>query len=891
MSRLQGWWEVLRSLLLRRRVEREMEDELRFHMESQVAENVGAGMTPAQARAEAAHAFGAADRFREETRDARGTRRIEDFVRDVGHGLRVLRRTPGLSLVAVLTLALGVGATVALFSVVKGVLLAPLPYPQADRLVSVWGRFLPESGFDFPRFVLSPPEYFDYRAQNHSLEDVAASQVSGATLVRDDGQPIRVHAALITANLFAVLRVSPELGRSFTVEEDAPGGAPVAILGNALWRAAFGADPTIIGRTVRINGKPWQVVGVMPAGFAFPDENVQLWATLGLDPAVRDNRSSHFLTAVGRLRPGGTLVSASREMSALMARWKIEYPNIHTGHFLYLSSLTDDVTGPVRPALFVLLGAVCILLLIGCANVASILLARGAARAREVAVRTALGAGRARLVQQFLTEGLLVALLGGALGLLFARAGLGAILASAGGSLPRAAGVRVDAGVVLFASAVSLLAALLSGSAPAWRASAVEPQRALRDGDRSSTQGGGRARLRSGLVVAQVALAMTLVSAAGLVLRSFLALAAVQPGFDVRGVVSLDLSLPRADYADSSRVVAFMDAMRERMRALPGVRAAGATSTLPLHGRPGNTDFDVEGRPPRAPGEPASSGDLIAISAGYLDAMHTRVVEGRAFTDADRQSAAPVALVNRTLARMFWPGQSPLGRRLRESGFDGGPWLTVVGVVDDVRYALLDADQRPAWYVPLAQSAGSLGYTPRGLTFVARTDGDAGALAPALRDIVRSLDAGMPVIGLQTMEDVMHGSLARPRFTLQLLEVFATLALLLGAIGLYGTLSCAVGERVRELGIRRALGARAGVIALLVLRHGLALTLAGIALGLSAALAGSGVLRNLLFEVSPLDPLTFAGVTGVMLLSALLACLVPLARALRLDPIRVLRSE
>jgi predicted permease len=882
--------EALRTLVHRRSEEREMRDEMLFHLESEAEAKLLAGLDPKAAREGALRSFGSVDRYMEEVRDARGLRWLEDAVKDVSFGMRALRRSAGATMVAVVTLALGIGATTAIFSVVNGVLLEPLPYGDPDRLVAVWGRFLPESGFDFPRFVLSPPEYFDYRVETRSMDDVAAFTGSSATIVPQGGTAMRVRAAGITWNAFAVLGVAPALGRGITADEDAPGAGGVIVVSHALWQSAFGGAPDVVGRTMRVNGTAVEIVGVMPAGFSFPGEDVMLWSPLGLDPSVRVNRQSHFLLAIARLQAGVTVESASVEMETLMARWKAEYPDIHTGHFLWLRPLADDVVGDVRVALYVLLGAVGVVMLIVCANVANLLLAKGSARQTELAVRATLGAGRRRLIRQLMTESALLAFAGGVAGLFLAWLGLRTILTGSSNAIPRVANVELDSVVLLFTLGVSVLATLAAGVTPALRASMADPQSTIREGGRSVTGGRGTGRLRSTLVIIEVALAVLLIAGAGLMIRSFRTLTAVDPGFRPDGVLMADVTLPGGDY-DDTRVYQAQQDLLDRMAALPGVHDAAMTSSLPLFETPGNYDFDIESRPPAGPGQPATSGDFIAATPGYPAALGIDLVKGRWFEPGDREDALLVAVVNRTAARMFWPNEDPLGKRIRmASNRFEFPWLEIVGVVEDIKYASLSGSFRPAWYAPLAQMQEVQGSPVRGITFVLRSGDGVDALAPTVRQIVADYDAGLPIGALDTVDGVLRDSVAGPRFILTLLGVFAALAMLLGTIGLYGVLSYSVSERSRELGIRMALGARRISLLSLVAGRGVTLALAGIALGVPAALASSRVLRGLLYETSPTDPATFATVALVMLSVALLASLVPAIRAVRLDPVRVLRE-
>lgn len=890
MANLRGVGELLRSLLRRRAMDEEAAEEMRFHVEEETAANMRRGMGRAEAERRARLEFGGEDRFMEETRDARGTRWLEDLVRDVVWSVRVMRRSPGPSFVAVLTIALGIGAATAVFSVVKAVLLDPLPFPDSDRLVSVYGRFLPESGFDFPQFPLSAPEYFDYRENNRSMVDVAAMGTLGVTLQPEGGEAERVIGGTVTANLFDVVGVSPLLGRGFTAEEDVPDGPGVVMISHGLWQRAYGGDAGIIGRMIRLNGFNVEVVGVMPAGFSFPGRDLALWVPQGLNQAA-NQRSSHSLSAVARLRPGVTFEEAQAEMVVMMSAWEAEYPEIHTGHFLFLRSLKDDVVGDVKLALLVLMSAVGVIVLIVCANVANMQLARATTRQREVAVRAALGGSRRRLVGQFLTESALLALAGGASGVVLARFGVSAILAAAAGSIPRSDSVDADPVVALFALAVTFVTALASGALPALRAAGASPQSAMREGDRSATHGKSRTRVRSGLVVVEVALAVVIVVAAGLMVRSFRALVSVDAGFDPRGVLTASVSLPSGTYPDLAGVQSFHERVVERLKALPGVQSASATSALPLDGGSnGVWDFMVEGRPDPAPGQPAFNGEVIVMMPGLAETLGMRVIEGRFFDATDREGSARVTVVNRKLASTFFPGESAVGRRIRVEALDDAPWLTIVGVLDDFRNLTLDSEQLAGWYTPFAQATNSIDFLPRRLSYVIRTSGDPAQLASAVRSAIQAEDSALPVTALGTMASVVSDSLAGQRFTLRLLGVFATLALLLGAIGLYGTLSCAVAERTRELGIRRALGATDREILGVVADQGLRLTTLGLAAGMLVALAGTRLLQGLLFGVQPTDPATLVLVAITMLVAAAIAAVVPSMRAVRLNPLEILRD-
>jgi putative ABC transport system permease protein len=887
MSWIDGVRATVRGWLLRGREDRELREEMDDHLRRDAEEHVRIGMTAGAGRREARLRFGAVDRVHEEVRDARGARVLDDLGRDVSYAVRSLRRAPGFTAAALLTIALGVGATTAIFSVVDGAVLRPLPYANGDRLVAVWGRFVPESGFDFEYFPLSGPEYVDYRAAARTMRDVAPYRTTGLTLVREEAAPQRLQATLASAHLFDVLGVTPAYGRLFTREEDVPGGPAVAVLGHALWRTTFAADPAVLGTTVRLNGVATEIVGVLPPDVAFPTSAQALYLPLRFDAADPGHRSSHGLSAAGILAPGATLADAEREVDVLMARWKAEYPDVHTGHFLVLRRFIDDVLGDAKPVLFVLLGAVAFVLLIVCANVANLLLARGEVRTRELAVRGALGAGRARLVRQLLTESVVLALVGGAAGAVVAWAALRPLLALGAGSIPRADDVAVDARVLGFALLATLACSILFGVIPALRAGRTAPEESLRGAGRT-TAGRVRQRLRGTLVASQVALAFLLVAGAALMIRSFHELTRVDAGVDPDGVLIADLSLPAAEYEEAERVVGFTDALLERLRALPGVTSASVTSSLPLLETPGNWDFQLEGVAPPLPGQPAHSGDHVVIGPDYAAALGVRMVEGRAFDATDRADGLLVTMLNETAARTFFPNGGALGQRLRLS--EDSPWLTIVGVIGDVRYASLDAEPRPAWHVPYAQSP-LVGGPARGLTYVVRTAGDAAALAGGVRAVVRELDPNLPIPTLATMHEVVGDSVARPRFLTTLLVLFGALAATLGAVGLYGVLAYTVAQRGREFAIRMAVGAGRPAIFGRVLRDGLVLALAGLGAGVLLALAAVRLIESQLFGIAPRDPATFGAVAALLLVVASAACALPALRAVRTAPLEALRGD
>ena len=881
----------LLSLFRRTRVEADMHEELDIHVAMEIEHLMGEGLDAKEARRRALVAFGGMERMQERARDVRRPRWLEDLVQDCRLGLRSLRRAPGFSAVAVLTLMLGVGATTAMFSVVNSVLLSPLPYPQADRLVAVWSRFLPESGFDFPESPLSPPEYFDYRTQTRTLADVAAYSGMRATLIDNEGGGISVRGAAATSNLFDVLRVRPAHGRTWTADEDVAEGTRVVVIGHALWQRAFGGAADILGRTISVNGNPAQVIGVMPEHFAYPTAEFELWLPAGLDPAVDNQRASHYLGVVGRMRDGVDVASAHREMSTLMERWRVEYPAMHTGHFLFLRPLLDNVVGTARPALLVLLGAVGFVLLIVCTNVANLLLARGEARRRELALRSALGAGRSRLVRQFLAEGAVLSLIGGVLGVALAYALLRATLALGSASIPRVETVNVDGRVLLFTAAITLFTTLVFALAPLTGLTLAEPRREL--GDAARTTGSARGlRLRRTLVTVEVALAVIVVIGAGLMVRSFGALTAVDHGFGADDdMLVTELSLPAGSYAEATDVVTFYRELSDRLGRLPGVQHVGATGTLPLGNSVGNVDFVVEGIAPPAPGEPAQSGDIIITDPGFVAAFDVDVIDGRFFQSSDHDGSLPVVVVNRRLARMFWPGESAIGKRLRLSTDEEVPWLQVVGVVDDVQFRTPSDAMRPAWYVPMSQMAVSGIGTGRRFHVATRSALDPTTLGNDVRSIVRDMDATLPIIRMRPLETIVSNAVATPRFTMSVLSLFAALALVLGTIGIYGVLAYAVARRTREFGIRMALGADWRAVTSLVLGEGVSMVGLGLAVGMLGAVGATRLIDGLVFGVSTTDPITFVSVAAAVCVTTLAASIAPLWRSLRSDPVRALRAE
>jgi putative ABC transport system permease protein len=818
-------------------------------------------------------------------------RPMSGLAQDVRYACRVLLRQPAYAAFVIGTLAIGIGATTAVFSVVHGVLLRPLPFAESDRLVAVWGRFDPESGFDFPQFSLSAPEYLDYKTASKGMTDVAAYSNTSATIADAGTDPERVAASGVTANLFALLRVQPAIGRSFTEEEARPGGPPVILLSHGLWQSRYGGDAGVVGRTVTLNGATATVIGVMPPDFAFPRPATRLWGPLRIDPANPGSRQSHSIRALGRLAPGVTIDGARAELQGLMQDWKDRYPTIHTGHYLFIRPMLEDVVGTIRPALLVLMSATGLVLLIVCANISSVVLARGEARDREMAIRGALGAGRWALVRLSVAESGLLATTGAALGLGLAHAGVRWLVAIDPASVPRSADLGTDWTVVAFALGAAALCTVLFGSIPAFRGSRADVQGSLRAAA-STLSPAGALWFRRGLVAAEVALAVVLVLGAGLMLRSFAKLLDVEPGFRPEGLVTASVSLPAASYKEPERIDAFFAQLVDRVRATPGVTAASAGSIVPLWSDHSQWDFDVEGRPAPAPGQPALNAAIAMVRPGYFETAGIGLVRGRFFTPLDDARAQPTVIVNEAMAGKFFAGDDPIGRRIRVAGPapNANEWMTIVGVAAAMRSADLAEPSPPMYFLVQSQTPRTTQFPLRTISVFARTPGDPAPVMTAIRAAVRELDPALPVFDLQTSRSVLEQSVARPRFTTVLLALFAGVGIVLGASGVYGVLAYTVARRRREIGIRRALGAPPARVARQIILDALKPVSVGVLAGLVLSFWTTGLWRSQLFEVSPTDPLVYAGAAAAAMGVALVATLAPMRRALGIDPSVALRE-
>jgi putative ABC transport system permease protein len=815
---------------------------------------------------------------------------MDTFFQDLRFGARTLARNPGFAAVAILTLALGVGANAAIFSVVNAVLLRPLPWSAPDRAVMIWSRWTA-----FEKTWVSDGEVNGYRAESRTLAEVGAWD-DGQVNLTGDGDPERVSAGSVTANLFSVLGVAPIRGRVFTPQEDVPNGPRVAIIGYGLWQRRYAGDPAMVGRTIQINGAPYEVVGIMPPDFVLPTDFQNpapsvLWTPNGWDSASTDH-GSHGLYAAARLKPGATVGQARDDLHALARKWTAEglYPAQMQFDTLVLS-LREEVVGGVRRAIWLLFGAVGFLLLIACANVANLLLARAEARQREMAVRTALGAGAARVVRQLLTESLVLAGISAAAGLLLAWAGVRVLAWWNPSSIPRVAGASVDWRVLAFTVGVALVTTVIFSIAPAFRLLKADLTESMKEGGGNATTGSGRARFRSALVVSEMALAVVLLIGAGLMLRTLWSLQRIDLGFNPSGVLTMRVSLPSTAYSRPEQVVDFYSRLLERVSALPGVVAAGAARSLPLGSTIGDFGLRVDGYVP-PPGTQAK-GDWQIVTAGYMAAIGEQVLHGRGIERTDLPETQLVGLINEEMARRYWQGRDPVGGRFTIGMRPDRPWVTVVGVVKDVHHNGVTGVVKEKFYIPHTQWARSLGNANliRGMTLVVRAEGAPAALTSQVKEAIRQQDPNLPVADVRTMEDVVGGALSTPRFTSVLLSIFAALALTLSAVGIYGVLSYVVSRRTREIGIRVAIGAGRRQVLQMVLGSGLWLALVGIAAGLVLAFGVTRLLAGLLHGVTAADPATFVVVAALLSAVAALASLVPAWRAARVDPVIALKSE
>ncbi|HSE32683.1 MAG TPA: ABC transporter permease [Pyrinomonadaceae bacterium] len=814
---------------------------------------------------------------------------MQTFLQDLKYALRMLKKNPAFTAVAILTLAVGIGANSAIFSVLNSVLLRPLPYRQPDHLVRVYSEF---PTMQLQKFWLSPPELLDIQREAKSWEAIGAWAPGGQN-VGTESEPLRVTSAAITRSLIDVLGVQPERGRNFSEEEDRVGGPKVAIISHGLWQKGFGGASDIIGKQIQVNAATTTVVGVMPASFAFPpgsNDQVELLVPFQFDTANPGSRGSHFLSVIGRLKPGVTIEQAQSEMTSLMAGWRSEGRAQHLlnpqGHPVIMLGLHEDVVGSARKAVWLLMAAVGFVLLIACVNVANLLLARAESRHREFAVRLALGAGLKRMVRQFVAEGFVLVLIASILGVALAFAGLKILLLFAPDSVPRTEEIGVGLPVLAFTIAVAIVAVFLFGLAPLAQVSERNLANWIRGAGQRAIRGGGQA-LRKGLVVTEIALAVILVIGSGLMIRAFWKLQQVNTGFDPAAVVSFSLNLPTAKYKAPERLQ-FVDSLEQKLSTIPGVVAVSMATGLPPLRRINANDTEIEGYQ-QTPDSPAQNVDYWNIVGNdYFKTMKIRSLEGRTFEPQDdNPNAMKVVIVNQALAKRFWKG-SPIGRRVNPGFADPKVWLTIVGVVEDTKNAGMDKPAGPELYFQMRQVNQFIGAN---VNFVVRGANDSVALESSIRNVVRELDPTLPVYNLWSMNEVVSKSMVQPRFLALLLATFSGIALFLAAIGIYGVMAYSVAQRTQEIGVRMALGARPLHVLRLVLGQSLGMLLIGIVIGLAGAFALTRLMRTLLFEITATDPLTYVSVIGLLTVVALLACYVPARRAAKVDPLIALRYE
>jgi len=797
---------------------------------------------------------------------------MNTLLQDLRYGVRVLLKKPGFTLVTVITLALGIGANTAIFSVVNAVLLKPLPFKDSERLVMVWNRGAEAAGGD--RTPLALADLLDWRAGSRSFDEIGAFQFIMFNYTSSES-PERIQAAGVTANFLSMLGVLPSLGRTFLADEERPGGPRVALLSDGFWRKYFAADPQVLGRTINLNGTAFNVIGVMPAALDFPTKEVQLWTALQLPPPTR--RGPYFLRGVARLKDGVTVEQARAETRTIKSSFEGQPFNFN------LLPVNEFIVGDVRLALLVLLVAVTLVLLIAAVNVANLMLVRSAGRVKEMSIRAALGASRARLIRQLLTESLLLALAGGVLGVLWATWGIRLLLKLAPESIPRLDQIGIDGRVLGWTALVSLLAGVLFGLAPAWQSSRLNLNEAT--GGRGTTESPGKRRWRDLLVVSELALAVMLLIGAGLLVKSFWRLQRVDAGVNPERVLTMQLALRGQRYADARQVDAFYPRLLERVQALPGVRAAAVSNSLPPENTEFSSGFTIEGRP-AIPHQIPPIAYFIRVSPDYFRTLSIPLRRGRYFSAADSADAPLVAIINETMARQFFPHEDPLGHRLNTGDERQPTWWQIVGVVGDVKYTGLADETQPALYQPLVQATSWNVF----LSIKTETSDPLG-LAAAVRNEIRSLDGELPVAQVGTLEQRFATAVAQPRFRTTLIALFAALALMLAVVGIYGVISYSVTQRTHEIGVRLALGAQTSEVLKLVLKQGAALAVMGVVIGLGASLALTGLLKKLLFNVSTTDWPTFSAIPLLLAAVALLACYLPARRAAQVDPMVALRYE
>lgn len=887
------WRHVLRmrfrTLVKRERVETELDKELRYHIQRQTEENMAAGMDAREAREAASRMFGGVSQIEEECRDMRKTQYLENFLQDLRYAVRMLGKSPSFTVVIILTLALAIGANSAIFSVIDGVLLKPLPYPQADRIARVFYR-----SAEYPKFPLNPWDFLDFRARNRSFENFAMYTHADLQLSGTGSDPVKLSAFRISSGYFGVLGLHPAKGREFDFSEERPGNGNVVILSDRVWRNQFGAAADILGRKLLLDSQPYTVVGVMSPGVDHPGnsynsvpygDTVDAWTPFTFDGSP-NNRGPHYVEGIGRLKPGLTAQQAAADFNGIMTELASQHEG-DKGWTVYMVPLFQEIVGPVQKMLLVLLGAVGLVLLIACVNAANLLLARAAARQKEIAVRAALGAGRGRLARQMLAESLVLSLLGGGLGALLAVAGVRVLVSFLPPAFPRTDAIQVNGFVFAFTALVAVATGLFFGLIPAVKASRTDPQQGLHERGRGSSGSGRQTRLRAVLVVTEVALAFLLLVSAGAMLRSFVNLLRLDPGFQPEHVLTAEITLPSANYKTTDSIASFYHRLLTNLNTLPGIHSVGAGTDLPWTGYDENLGgFTIEGKTP--PPHEEFEARYHTASPDYFRAVGIPLVHGRFFNQRDTKDAPKVLIINDVMARRYWPGEDAVGKRIT---FDDKPkesdWFRVVGVVGDVKDTPASEGAKPAFWWSLLQQP----FQFANMAVVLRGNTAPQLLTDALRTKVRELDPSLAVAHVQSLDRIAEEQFSTPRFALFLIGLFAALALLLAAIGIYGVISYSVSQRMHEFGMRVALGASPSNLINMVMKQGVLLSAIGVVIGLGCSLAFAGVLDSLLYGVSARDPLTLIGVGVMAVGTAVLASLPSARRATSADPMTSLRAE
>jgi predicted permease len=893
------WKEEVRKRLSRVNLEpaheAEVVEELAQHLEDVYQRSLRVGATDAEATSAALKELATEDLLQKEMRQSQTSFKespvagaptnsniVADLLHDLRYAARLQRKNPAFTIIAIIALALGIGANTAIFSVVNTVLLRPLPYKDPDRLVMVWED---ASRHGYPRDTPAAANFVDWRDQSQNFEGMAAIADESFNLT-GSGDPERLEGRRVSANMFPLLGVEPQLGRVFTAAEDQPGAQRVVILSYPLWQRRFGGDPAIVGQSLTLNGESHVVIGVMPARFQFPSSDDQAWVPIALTQQDAGNRNRHYLQVLGRLKPGVSLAQAQSEMSTIATRLQQQYPQSNAELGAVVQPLQEHLVGDIKPALLVLLGAVGLVLLIACANVANLLLARAAVRQKEIAVRVALGAKRSRLIRQFLTESVLLSTSGGLVGLAIAYGGLFLLKAFIPENISQARDISIDLKVLAFTFLVSVATGLIFGLAPAIQAARFNQIDTLKEGGRDAATGGSGQRLRGLLVTAEVAISLVLLIGAGLLINSFLRLRNVDPGFRTDNLLTMKIVLPEPKYEEMERRSAFYTELINRVQALAGVRSAAVTSNLPLYRQGNSIGIGIEGQPAPPPGQERIIVTRI-VSPRYFDTMSIPILRGRGLMDQDTETTPNVVVISETMARRYWPGEDAVGKRIA-AGRIRTPedWIQVVGVVKDVRQFELNAEPKPQMYLSYRQAGF---FDSRDL--VVKTDVDPASMAATVRKAVWEIDKDQPVSNIQTMDQILAESIARQRFSMLVLAIFAAVALVLAGVGIYGVMSYSVAQRTHEIGIRMALGAQTGAVLKLAVGYGMKLVIVGIAIGLIAAFALTRVMSTLLFGVTATDPTTFTLISLLLIAVAVLASYVPARRATRVNPIIALRYE